>query len=1119
MDLRKLFTRELNYRWVNQPIDPALFTELTVKPSAATVMVEGLGVQVLRLTLPELKGEYEKACIRVLRKRYPDAVYLFANADQDTDKTLYHLCNVAGKQLPLSPQKQRLFREKVRFFEVTEDVTGTLDLKDRIAKAFDSEKVVKKFYTEFEKYHALLLKFITGIPLPEDQRWYASVLLNRLMFICFIQKAGLIGKRTDFLLDEFEQCQASGQNYFSAFLLPLFFEGFAKQPTERGDWVARFAPVPYLNGGLFAKHKLERENAQIQIDNAAFKDLLAYFNRYRWYMDERQLRDENEINPDVLGYIFEKYINQKQMGAYYTKEDITEYICKNTILPFIFEATRKQHEVAFDASQQVSHLIANALHGESQTTSLVNTIWHIAQTDPDRYIYEAVKKGVDKPLPPNIEAGIYQVSARGDWNKMAPADYALPTEIWREVVTRRQRCAEVRAKLVNGEVRHINDFITLNLNIRQFTHDVIANCDDGLLLGAIWHNINHVSVLDPTCGSGAFLFAALNILEALYEACLDRMTHLIEQHPNDTRFNDFKRVLREIELHPNRRYFVLKCIIVNNLYGVDMMEEATEICKLRLFLKLIAQVQSAEQIEPLPDIDFNIRAGNTLVGFATRDDVRRTLEFDTSSGAAQGRLLLGDTADRLAAIEDQAKAIDRTFQHFRYLQTQHGIAARDLASAKSELQGKLSHLADQLDRLLAREYGVALDEDGTPSQPNDKGKGKGKLRAPAATALQTNAAYEQWRHSHQPFHWFVEFYGILAKGGFDVIVGNPPWKEYAATKKDYSVIGFTTEKTGNLYSLCIERMLHLRSPLGELSFIVQLPLVSSARMKNVRDLLFENSGHLMLIPCDDRPSKLFEGLEHCRSAIFISTPNINNEKKVMITGYQRWYSEFRFYLFETFIFTMISSSIFFLGNFSKLSSLYAEKIFTKINLNRNLKIEDVIKKKGNCFVFYQEATQYWVKGCLGYPFYAKNSVEGVQPHGRHIYCDTCEEVSVLFSILNSNLFYLYFIVFSDCFHLSEKIVSSFPINLNVLSDFVLEKAGNSLMEDLRRNCERKLIQTRNNDLIAYDEFFASRSKPIIDKIDRILAKHYGFTEEELDYIINYDIKYRMGLAGESGEEE
>ena len=46
------------------------------------------------------------------------------------------------------------------------------------------------------------------------------------------------------------------------------------------------------------------------------------------------------------------------------------------------------------------------------------------------------------------------------------------------------------------------------------------------------------------------------------------------------------------------------------------------------------------------------------------------------------------------------------------------------------------------------------------------------------------------------------------------------------------------------------------------------------------------------------------------------------------------------------------------------------------------------------------------------------------------------------------------------------------------------------------------------------------SKPIIDEIDKVLAKHYGFTEEELDFIINYDIKYRMGdELGEEGETE
>ena len=52
-----------------------------------------------------------------------------------------------------------------------------------------------------------------------------------------------------------------------------------------------------------------------------------------------------------------------------------------------------------------------------------------------------------------------------------------------------------------------------------------------------------------------------------------------------------------------------------------------------------------------------------------------------------------------------------------------------------------------------------------------------------------------------------------------------------------------------------------------------------------------------------------------------------------------------------------------------------------------------------------------------------------------------------------------------------------------------------------------------------ETFDTIRSKPIIDEIDRVLAKHYGFTDEELDFIINYDIKYRMGRDSANEEEE
>ena len=298
------------------------------------------------------------------------------------------------------------------------------------------------------------------------------------------------------------------------------------------------------------------------------------------------------------------------MGAYYTKEDITGYISKNTIIPFLFDAARKSCKIAFEGDASV---------------------WKLLEDDPDRYIYDAVKKGVDLDLPEDIAAGIDNVPLRTEWNTLADSDYALPTEIWREVVARKQRHDTVRAKLANGEIDNINDLITYNLNIRQFAQDVIENCEGPELLRAFYKAITEVTVLDPTCGSGAFLFAALNILEPLYEACLDRMQVFVDelQHsdkkPHALKYNDFRETLERIAEHPNRDYFVLKSIIINNLYGVDIMDEAIEICKLRLFLKMVAQLDDVRRIEPLPDIDFNIQAGNTLVGFATYNEVEKAV--------------------------------------------------------------------------------------------------------------------------------------------------------------------------------------------------------------------------------------------------------------------------------------------------------------------------------------------------------------------------------------------------------------------------------------------------------------------------------------------------------------
>ncbi|MBD2444867.1 SAM-dependent methyltransferase, partial [Dolichospermum sp. FACHB-1091] len=323
-----------------------------------------------------------------------------------------------------------------------------LEVTKKTKKAFDVDKVTKKFYDQFKKEYKTFLDFIDGIPVKFDQEWYASLMLNRLMFIYFIQRKGFLNNDLDYLRTKLNQCQEHKENnqfysFYRYFLLKLFHQGLGNQ-NRNTELEALLGKVPYLNGGLFTVHYLEQTYPQITIPDTAFTQIFNFFDQYNWYLDERPLKNDHEINPDVLGYIFEKYINQKQMGAYYTKEDITEYISKNCIIPYLFDVVKSEN---YD-------------------------FWNLLKDYPERYIYEAVKTGVDLPLPEHIAKGLNDVSQRQNWNQPADDNYGLPTEIWREYITRKTRYLEIREKLVNGEINHINDLITYNLNIRQFAEDV-----------------------------------------------------------------------------------------------------------------------------------------------------------------------------------------------------------------------------------------------------------------------------------------------------------------------------------------------------------------------------------------------------------------------------------------------------------------------------------------------------------------------------------------------------------------------------------------------------------------------------------------------------------------------
>ncbi len=927
-------------------------------------------------------------------------------------------------------------------FEITDfDAQGRIEItkvKDRVAKNLDVESVTKRFYEEFTRQRKTFQEFLSGIPIERDQRWYVSVMLNRLMFISFIQAKEFLNNNPDYLRERLAWSKANlGPNqYYRGFLRVLFFDGFALEEQQRSaEAKRRIGTVPYLNGGLFLPHPIEDQyGSAIDIPDAAFEKLLNFFSEWRWHLSERPGESQKEIDPDVLGYIFEKYINQKQMGAYYTRDDITGYICRNTIIPALFDK---------------ANLSLNALN-----------------------------------VPTTIRNFIYLAMLQEE---------RLPTETEREQHARRERVAHLVSDAQSGRIATINDAITANLDVEALIATLIPQLDAPklyqlytALAGDPASGKLPLSVLDPTCGSGAFLFAALRLLKSIYEAVLDRMDELSEQ--GKTERMPIREVREAAEQHSNRDYFITKSIIVRNLYGVDLMAEATEICKLRLFLRMVADLDSPKQIEPLPDIDFNIRAGNALVGYARPEEIGLAYSggLGTMMNARQQKLL------------EEIKGVQRELRSYRDAQLQFNPSATEGRSASQQIRARLDVINTGLDNDLIKIGQLRKEVDGS-----------------------TNT---------QPFHWFTAFYEILDSGGFDVIVGNPPYVEYSKVKGDYKIngedrykiYGYKTEGCGNLYAYMMEKVLQLQSVGGYVGMIIPVASVCTDGYLSLQKLL-RQTGNLTISNYNDRPGKLFDGLEHIRLSIILHRQVSDPQKRVFTTRYNRWQTAERPELFEKLTYGDASAFVVD-GSIPKVHHPLEPAILKRLaSQTQTLSLYEV--PEGKSPIYYTRKLSSFVQILDFVPTIYDATGKLREPSElKEIRFPTDATRDIFLAILNSNLFYWMLTLYSDCRNLNKREIYAVRFDVEKVQPSVLKSLSTltqRLMKDFQANSSVVDMNYKTMGKLSIQCIYPKLSKPIIDEIDRVLAQHYGFTDAELDFIINYDIKYRMGREVEEaggGEE-
>jgi hypothetical protein len=1085
-DFRTLFVDELG--WDNLR-ERALTISLDNQVYFCTPLVEKRGVKVYLCVINAQTDLPDRATLRKIEREITRYSYehILIYSDSGCNQQIWQwVKRERGKPAityfhRLSKhQSGELLAQKLTSLIMSIEEEQDLDVfvvSERARQAFGSEPVTKRFYERFKVEREAFLTFIEGITERADREWYASLMLNRLMFVYFIQKKGFLDTTRPEALDgdpnylshRLEMLQRRGyrdrfHSFYRYFLLKLFHEGLGSR--HRSPELERLlGRVPYLNGGLFDIHELERDYSAIHIPDEAFERLFTFFNDFDWQLDTRPFHSEREINPDVIGYIFEKYINdkQKQIGAYYTKEDITRYISQNTIIPLFFEKLKERCPEIFTPS---------------------GPVWALLQEDPDRYMLPAQKKGCALSLPVEIEAGIGAFSNREIWNEPASKEYALPGETWREVVARRQNYRRIRAYLNEGGIGSVDDLVTCNLDLCQFAQDVIMYVERPDVLLACYECLTKMTVLDPTCGSGAFLFAALNVLEPLYEACLDRMQAFVEASEFSTTLCSlsassdqfflcqFRDVLQQITSHPNRSFFIYKSIIMQNLYGVDLMREATEICKLRLFLKPISQIQTFAQIEPLPDIDFNIRAGNALVGFALYHEVGRIIEHDL------GGLMLSEPLFR--KITRHAQKVEQCFAEFRLFQMVQPVQPEQLARSKKRLRESLARLRIFFDYYLAAEYGI--------DRNNIKDRKEREKK------------FQHWKQNVAPFHWFLEFYGIVQNGGFDAVVGNPPYVAYNGVKDTYKLQFYETEPCGNLCAYTLERALALLRPGGRCGMIVPVSAISSESYRPLSKLLLRR--RVWVSSYSNRPGKLFSGVEQRLAIILI---NNTHPPALFASPYRHWYEPERAHLFQTLSYTP-SSTWSRTGMPLKSGTPLAEAIFSRLNRRSGFPL--LRCERAEAAVWVHDGPTYWVRAL---PFEPNGGCGSARSNHYHkLPVSNQRDAFILAAVLSSSTFYLFYKLVSNCRDLGRRELRCFPLG-DLQPELAEELAalGRSLAERLQATaarCSRRYA----SGVVIYEEYYPARGKALLDEIDRVLARHYGFNEEEVDFILNYEIKYRMG---------
>lgn len=502
-------------------------------------------------------------------------------------------------------------------------------------------------------------------------------------------------------------------------------------------------------------------------------------------------------------------------------------------------------------------------------------------------------------------------------------------------------------------------------------------------------------------------------------------------------------------------------IIQNNIYGVDIERGAVDIARLRFWLSLIVDEKSPEA---LPNLDFKIMQGNSLLEQYKGADLSTMTEKKV--GAGQGITIFDSMLDVYRKnLRDKLSEYYACPEHDKKVQLRKEIA--DIV--KKELS----------------EQGINIDF--------------------GDIDMSANSQFFLW-HT-----WFHDVFSRPSKEGFDIVIGNPPYgaKYDNETKRYYKNTYVTANSIRGLqkgsldtYTLFIELGYNLLRRDGSFAYIVPISLTSSDSLTGVHRILMRNCDTIHISSYAVRPKPVFENAV-VNTSILLFQKTGTPCQHLYSTKMHRRGNEFDLQkLIDNLQFVDVIGQTLY-GRIPKIGSEIEKNILNK--LFKQKKLGTLVKASGSPIIYRFAGGRY---------FKVVTNYSNGSSAERTIFFANKKIADAVGCILSSNLSFWFYQIFSDNLNWKTYEIENFTLpQLSTENIEYLDKLYSRYLTDIEAKANVRTTSGESTyNVDSFKEYKIVHSKAIIDEIDEYICPLYGLTQEETDFIKNYELEFR--LAGE-----